>query len=151
MFTSFEHGYKSIFKQKKNSFSFHCVSTKVLVVIVLSFMIIWVHETITLFNLHSFWCEPIKVINKTYRTFWHFLIIIMSLNETINKNSKIIKFDLGINQLWCLYSGIKITAGQQTWPAKFYVLSIQNSVITEMTSHFFLEQLTILWDWCLKG
>ena len=34
-------------------------------------------------------------------------------------------------------TGVKIMASQQTWPPKFYFLSIQFSVSIEMTSHFF--------------
>lgn len=37
-------------------------------------------------------------------------------------------------------SGIEIRVCQQTWPAKFYLFSIQNSLI-ETTTHFFLQQL----------
>ena len=37
-----------------------------------------------------------------------------------------------------IISGVEITASQPAWPVKFYLLSIQNSVLIEMTGHFFL-------------
>ena len=38
-------------------------------------------------------------------------------------------------------AGVKLTVGQWTRPAKFHILSIQDSVIIEMSGHFSLEQL----------
>ena len=60
----------------------------------------------------------------------HYIVIKLKMVESWNIKKGLIELKNSVN------TGQKM-AGQQTWLVKFYLMSIQSSVIIEMTSHFF--------------